>query len=176
MTIRDFATWLSVQPETIPVGASAESPLIFEAAERYLATTNPESSATEGVEPVAGRLTNMFGTWIAENASPQQIDSYTAFYERVIEPFVASLYASPPNAEPAPTVKPWQPPSRSERPDGFECLIWHRGRWRHVIWNATHAGWQFDYGSAMTIDGIDRPFAPLPTNTPEHNFWEGERS
>ena len=70
--------------------------------------------------------------------------------------------------------EPWLPPIAPVRPDGFECLIWHRGMWRHVKWQAGHRGWMFGYESAMCMDTPDRLYAPLPDNTPEHNFWEGE--
>lgn len=71
--------------------------------------------------------------------------------------------------------KPWFPPPIPERPDGFECLIWHRGRWRHVKWQTRHEGWTFGYGCAFTSD-LGRVFAPLPWNTPEADFWQGQPS
>lgn len=70
----------------------------------------------------------------------------------------------------------WRPPITPTRPDGFECLIWHRGRWRHVKWVESMKGWMFGYGSAMTIDTRDRLYAPLPEGTPDVNFWDGEES
>lgn len=72
--------------------------------------------------------------------------------------------------------KPWFPPPINDRPDGYECLIWHRGRWRHVSWTIAHQGWMFGYASAHTIDGPDRLYAPIPWNTPEFDFWSGEKS
>jgi len=62
----------------------------------------------------------------------------------------------------------WKPPA--ERPDGFECLAFHRGKWRHVKWQGHLPGWSLGYGSAFIMDG-DRAFAPLPENTPEHDFF-----
>jgi len=71
--------------------------------------------------------------------------------------------------------KPWFPPEGDVRPDGFECLAWHRGRWRHVKWTSTHRMWMFGYGSAGFMD-LGRAFAPLPWNTPDADFWQGENS
>lgn len=71
-------------------------------------------------------------------------------------------------------MSPWMPPPIAERPNGFECLIWHRGRWRHVCWSATHQGWMFGYASPHTLDTPDRLYLPLPEGTPEHDFF-GDR-
>ena len=74
-------------------------------------------------------------------------------------------------------MSPWMPPAPAERPDGFECLIWHRGRWRHVMWIATYQGWMFGYASAHTMDAPDRLYAPLPEHTPaDAVFMEGQNS
>lgn len=72
--------------------------------------------------------------------------------------------------------KPWFPPPMEERPDNFECMVWHRGRWRHVAWAKVYESWMFGYGSAMIPGDLGRLFAPLPWNTPEHDFWSGEQS
>jgi hypothetical protein len=71
---------------------------------------------------------------------------------------------------------PWFPPAMPRRPDGFECMIWHRGRWRHVKWVERFNGWQFGYATAHILGDLGRLFAPLPWNTPEADFWEGEKS
>lgn len=68
----------------------------------------------------------------------------------------------------------WLPPTTATRPDGFECFIWHSGMWRHVKWQADLDCWMFGYGSALASDHSSRLYAPLPTNTPEHDFWEAE--
>lgn len=68
----------------------------------------------------------------------------------------------------------WSPPPASERPDGFECLIWHRGRWRHVCWHVKYLGWMFGYASAFAPDSSTRFYAPLPERTPDHDFF-GDR-
>lgn len=71
---------------------------------------------------------------------------------------------------------PWFPPAIAERPDGYECLVWHRGRWRHVKWVAQWQGWQFGYATAHIPGDLGRLFAPLPWNTPEADFWQGAKS
>lgn len=68
----------------------------------------------------------------------------------------------------------WTPPIAASRPDGFECLIWHRGMWRHVKWQADFDGWMFGYASSLSLDHPGRLYAPLPDATPEHDFWEGD--
>lgn len=76
--------------------------------------------------------------------------------------------------EPAkPTV--WSPPPIKERPEGFECLVWHRGRWRHVRWVRNHEMWMFGYGSPGIANELGRIFAPLPHEM-DGDFWDGERS
>lgn len=66
----------------------------------------------------------------------------------------------------------WKPPEPDERPDGYECIIWHRGRWMHVKWVERFGGWMFGYGSGHCLDTPDRLYRPLPDDTPEHDFWE----
>jgi len=70
------------------------------------------------------------------------------------------------------------PPPIAERPDGFQCLIWHRQRWRHVAWSIQQQGWMFGYASAFAPGDLDaqRLFAPLPEGAPEFDFWTGEQS
>lgn len=75
-------------------------------------------------------------------------------------------------------VKVWSPPPVHERPEGFECLVWHRGRWRHVRWVRNHKMWMFGYGSPGIDNDLGRQFAPLPELNPGiyGDFWSGERS
>jgi hypothetical protein len=53
----------------------------------------------------------------------------------------------------------WQPPPEGERPEGYECMAFHRGKWRHVKWSGR--AWSLGYGKPNLRDG-DRPFAPKP--------------
>ena len=72
----------------------------------------------------------------------------------------------------------WSPPPIKDRPEGFECLVWHRGRWRHVRWVRNHNMWMFGYGSPGIANELGRQFAPLPDLNPGiyGDFWQGERS
>ena len=72
--------------------------------------------------------------------------------------------------------KPWFPPPMADRPDGFECLVWHRGKWRHMRWASDLQGWERRCGGAYLPGDLGRLFAPLPWNTPEHEFYDGETS
>lgn len=56
--------------------------------------------------------------------------------------------------------------SPEERTDGFECLAFHRGKWRHVKWSSDHKGWHLGYAGPFMAD-VDRPFTHIPENTPE---------
>lgn len=53
----------------------------------------------------------------------------------------------------------WSVPPVEERPDGFTCLGFIRGRWEQVRYSATYGGWQVRRGG-----GFFHPdhFAPLP--------------
>ena len=77
---------------------------------------------------------------------------------------------------PAPIVKPqpWTPPADGKRPEGLECLLWHRGMWRHVKWQAMFGAWSLGYAEPFISDTPDRLYAPLPGNTPEHDFWKAD--
>jgi hypothetical protein len=55
----------------------------------------------------------------------------------------------------------YHPPSEENRPDGLEVLAFHRGKWVHVKWSATHRGWSLGYGGALIKDE-GRQFFPLP--------------
>lgn len=70
----------------------------------------------------------------------------------------------------------WTPPPVAERPDGFRCLAFHRGKWRDVVWVASHRGWMMHYGSEFFLDGA-RQFAPLPPLPEGHEseFWDWRR-
>lgn len=72
--------------------------------------------------------------------------------------------------------KPWFPPAIADRPDGYECLVWHRGKWRHLRWVTEYKGWMRGYGSGYLPGDTGRLFAPLPWNTPEQEFYAGETS
>lgn len=52
------------------------------------------------------------------------------------------------------------------RQEGFECLTFHRGKWHHVRWSRVQMRWSMGYAGPFLEDG-DRPFAPLPDNTPD---------
>ena len=58
-----------------------------------------------------------------------------------------------------PAAKPWALPAVEDRTEGFECLAFHRGRWRHVRWTAS--GWSLGFGGPF-IREAERAFAPLP--------------
>lgn len=62
-------------------------------------------------------------------------------------------------------------PEASCRPDGFEALAFHRGKWINVRWSTTHKGWSLGYGMPFIQDG-ERPWAPLPENTPPAHLGE----
>lgn len=67
----------------------------------------------------------------------------------------------------------WTLPPVADRPDGFRCFAFHRGKWRDVVWVAVHKGWMTHFGSALFRDE-DRQFAPLlplPAGQ-ENSFWE----
>lgn len=71
----------------------------------------------------------------------------------------------------------WKPPVPADREDGYQCLIWHRDRWRHVSWAAKLRGWMFGYASAYCVDTPGRLYAPLPEYTPkDFGFFDGEQS
>lgn len=55
----------------------------------------------------------------------------------------------------------FQLPAPADREDGLEILAFHRGKWTHVKWSATHKGWLLGYGGAL-IQDANRVFAPLP--------------
>lgn len=67
----------------------------------------------------------------------------------------------------------WKPPAIADRPNGYRCLAFHRGKWRDVIWVKAHGGWMTHFSSAFFLDG-DRKFAPLPPLPEGHDdeFWE----
>jgi len=56
--------------------------------------------------------------------------------------------------------KQWELPPEL-RETGFECLAFHRGKWRHVCWSPH--GWSLGYGKPMMIDANARSFAELPS-------------
>lgn len=53
-------------------------------------------------------------------------------------------------------------PEPSCRPDGFEALLFHRGKWRHMRWSEDHEAWSLGYGKGFVVDTSDRAYAPLP--------------
>lgn len=46
--------------------------------------------------------------------------------------------------------------------DGFECLLFHRGKWRHVKWNATHGQFGLGYAKGLIANHRGRAWAKLP--------------
>lgn len=83
------------------------------------------------------------------------------------------IYAAVMGMRPKPAV--WTVPPPNERPDGYQCLLWHRGRWRHMAWVKQHNFWMFGYGSAGILDTETRRYAPLPDEM-DGDFWEGDPS
>lgn len=53
-------------------------------------------------------------------------------------------------------------PEPSARPDGFEALLFFRGKWRHMRWSTEHRGWSLGYGKGFVPDLEGRGYAPLP--------------
>jgi hypothetical protein len=108
---------------------------------------------------------------IPRNQTPERIQELLETTNRLLE------RARKAEAELAnPTPKVWSPPPEHERPEGFECLVWHRERWRHVKWVPNLRLWLFGYGSAG-IEDLGRMFAPLPWNHPPGtDFWDGQSS
>jgi hypothetical protein len=53
----------------------------------------------------------------------------------------------------------YNPPCLADRPDGFETLVFHRGKWVHVKWS-TH-GWSLGYGGPFLGVDENREWAPL---------------
>lgn len=61
----------------------------------------------------------------------------------------------------------WQP-DFSKIEDGFECLAFHRGRWRHVKWIADQNAFSLGYGRAFIVHTIgERVWCPLPPKPTE---------
>lgn len=56
---------------------------------------------------------------------------------------------------------PWVPDFDNLK-DGFECLVFHRGKWRHVRWSTGHSGFMFRYAGSMLAVVTDRAWAQLP--------------
>lgn len=56
--------------------------------------------------------------------------------------------------------KPFCPPEQPE--DGYECLAFYRGRWRHVRWNIDHGAFSLGYAIGFIMPTTDRAWAPLP--------------
>jgi hypothetical protein len=56
-------------------------------------------------------------------------------------------------------VPQWEVPP-SDREDGFECLVFYRGRWVHIKWSNEHERWSLPIG--QLVAGQKHTFAPLP--------------
>ena len=56
-----------------------------------------------------------------------------------------------------------------DRDDGYECIALHRGKWRHVKWNADNKGWSLGYAQPFMAD-VDRPFIEIPKGV-ETDFY-----
>lgn len=71
---------------------------------------------------------------------------------------------------------PYALPAHEDRPDGFRCLAFHRGKWRDVCWSVDHQRFSLGYGGAFILEG-DRQFAQLPP-IPADDAWGfyGDRS
>lgn len=52
-------------------------------------------------------------------------------------------------------------PAPEDRENGLEVLAFHRGKWTHVRWAASHGQFILGYGGPF-IQEADRAFAPLP--------------
>lgn len=72
--------------------------------------------------------------------------------------------------------KPWTLPPVADRPYGFRCLAFHRGKWHDVVWISNHRVWMTHTGSGFFRDE-DRLFAPLPPLPEgcEDQFWDWGR-
>lgn len=55
----------------------------------------------------------------------------------------------------------WKPPAPDDRPEGLECLAFHRGKWVHVLWSKNHQAWSLGFAKPFITDQ-DRKFSPLP--------------
>ena len=54
-------------------------------------------------------------------------------------------------------------PDPADRPEGFECLIFFRGKWTNVRWcNANYEGWSLGYLQGFVKDTPETLYAPLP--------------
>ena len=81
-----------------------------------------------------------------------------------------------PEADAAAAQAPYALPTHEDRPDGFRCLAFHRGKWRDVCWSVDHQRFSLGYGGAFILEG-DRQFAQLPP-IPADDAWGfyGDRS
>ena len=59
----------------------------------------------------------------------------------------------------------------SDPEDGFECMIFHRGKWRHVRWSKTHRGWHLGYGAPFVPVQETLILAPLPNQKIKTDFY-----